>query len=122
MEKYKLTVTNAETGEAVEGAAGRMNCIETELALFCALGGADENGSAWLNGIVADGEFDENTVRGLVSAVFANLGHLCGDNPEQENEVIASVAASAITFIRDRIGREKAREFILYAALAIPEG
>lgn len=122
MEKrFRISITDTETGEPIKGFAGKPTEITTDLALFCAVGGEDENGSAWLNGILMDRYIDENILKDLARAAIKSFEHMVNDHPEWEAVILGTLLTNTLYLLRDQLGLAKTQQLVMMAAMGLPE-
>ena len=105
--KYRITVEDAETGEAPEGVE-LFKRVETQLAIICALGGEDDTGTAWCNMWLGTGEIDDRLLSATVHNVIGSFERLAESDKEIAGTIASALTTAVYRFLQNLRGTEGA--------------
>lgn len=111
--RYHIEITDRKTGKRADS-GGMRGSFDTSLGVMAALGGSDDQGSAFVCALIADGDrpVPRAEVRHLVDAVFQVFGCFAG-SPADTADIIATASVSFVKFIREHAPNAGAARAIL---------
>jgi hypothetical protein len=121
MGHYRLKIENAETGGPIAGYPAAIHSVETDLAMVIALGGEDDEGSAWMNAVLANGEFNDKTFQGLIASFFMNCQQMAEAEPDSSAAITAALWGQMVRYLRRTMSREKVVQFAMLSLAVRPE-
>lgn len=120
--KYRITITDADTGEPVH-ADGLRGSFETRFALVCALASSDDEGCSFVT-TIAGREITLQEFRHMALAVLQNLGRAgrkVSVDEEEHDRFIAAITGAFQRWLEDELGKPGAA-LMLYGMSLLAEG
>ena len=121
MGHYRLKIEDAETGGPIAGYPAAIHSVETDLAMVIAPGGEDEECSAWMNAVLAHGEFDNKTFQGLAASFFTNCRRMAEAEPDASAAITAALWGQMVRYLRKTMSRERVAQFAVLSLAMMPE-
>jgi len=108
-----------KTGKLAEY-GGMKAQVRTGFGILCAMGGEDENGTAFFCQLLGDEDTGLNLkqIHGMFKAVFHLFGEIA-DSSGHATDVHAAVSSAFVHFLEDNVGKKQAA-FILHGLSLIP--
>ena len=117
--RFEVTVMDRKTGKLAEY-GGMKAQVQTSFGILCAMGGEDENGTAFLCKLLGDEDTGLNLkqIYGMFKAVFHLFGEIA-DSSGHATDVHAAVSSAFVHFLEDNVGKKQAA-FILHGLSLLP--
>ncbi len=120
--KYRITITDAETGEPA-AAAGAQGSFETRFGLVCALVRCDDSESAFATGLVGS-KFTFGEFHGMMLTVLRSLAraaHAAAADPDEYDHFVSAITGAFQRWQENELGKPGAA-LMLYGMSLLAEG
>lgn len=121
--KYRITITDLNSGEMINADGLRGSRIETRFALVCALASSSDEGCSFVTAI-AGRDFTLKEFRHMVLAFLQNMeraGRQVSGDPAEFDHFIAAITSSFQQWLTDTLGKPGAA-LMLYGMALLAEG